>query len=152
MTQLHVVRLRKEKISESYPLIRAATQVSLKRWAAYVRLVRNKGGDAIALVDENGRIFGTAAFRTGSTLRHHQCLVVDAIAAFEVSPPGSIKRQLCEALREEAIRLGCTTLMVQAAAPRSTREDKAAAQWKELGLTLDTMTVIQQIDLTTVRW
>ena len=150
MPRLTVIPLPPERVAEAYPLIRAATHVPSERWAAYVRLTRMRGGDVLVVIDEEGRIYGTAAFRTGSTLRHPRSLMVDAIAAFEFGDAGMVKRQLCEALRKEGQARGCSTMLVQASAPRSSSCDRMSAGWKELGLTMETMTVVQEIDVTEV--
>lgn len=150
MTQLSVSTLPPDKVREAYPLIRAAAHIRPERWAAYVRLTRRRGGDVLVVTDEDGRIYGTAAFRTGSTLRHPHSLIVDAIAAFEISQFSLVKQHLCEALHREALARGCTTILVQSSAPKSALSEQRSSQWKALGLSPETMTIVQEISLAPV--
>lgn len=144
MPRLTVTSLESARIDEAYPLIRAATRVSARRWAAYVRLIRRHGGDVVVVTDGDDRIYGAAAFRRGSTLRYPRCLIVDAIAAFEVGELATIKGELCEALQGEAIARGCTAILVQTAASKATAE-RGSDQWRGLGFTPDSMTVVHEI-------
>lgn len=144
MPRLTVTSLKPGRIDEAYPLIRAATHVSARRWAAYVRLIRHRGGDVVVVTDADDRIYGTAAFRSGSTLRHPRCLMVDAIAAFEVGELATIKGELCEALQREAIARGCTAILVQTAASKPADEHRSD-QWRGLGFTPESMTVVHQL-------
>ena len=144
MPRLIVIPLTADKVSEAYPLIRAATQISLARWQAYVRLVRRRGGDVLVVSDDEGTIYGTAAFRTGSTLRHHRCLVVDAIAAFEIGQLATVKGHLCEALQREAIARSCSAILVQTTAPKAS-QDARSDQWRGLGFTPESMTIVHEL-------
>ena len=144
MSRLSVTPLTKQKVSEAYPLIRAATQISLARWQAYVRLVRRRGGDVLVVSDEKGTIYGSAAFRTSSTLRHHHCLVVDAIAAFEIGQLATVKGHLCEALQREAIARGCSAILVQTAATKASQRG-GSDQWRGLGFTPESMTIVHKL-------
>lgn len=144
MPRLTVSSLEPGRIDEAYPLIRAATRVTARRWAAYVRLIRHRGGDVVVVTDRDDRIYGTAAFRSGSTLRHPRCLIVDAIAAFEVGELATIKGELCKALQSEAIARGCTAILVQTAVSKTTAE-QGSDQWRGLGFTPESMTVVHEL-------
>lgn len=148
MPRLSVTSLTEEKVGEAYPLIRAATRITLSRWEAYVRLVRRRGGDVLVVADKDGAIYGTAAFRTGSTLRHHRCLIVDAIAAFEIGLLATVKGHLCEALQREAIARGCSAILVQTTAPRASRNG-GSDQWRGLGFTPESMTIVHELSPST---
>lgn len=146
MPRLTVNFLPDDQVGEAYPLIRAATKIGPRRWAAYVRLLRHESGNVLAVTDNTGRIYGVAAFRPGGTLRHPRSLIVDAIAAFELGREPSVKAELCRALRKEARSRGCGTILVHAAAPRDD-QDHVPTGWEKMGWSVETITVMQEISL-----
>lgn len=146
MPRLTVALLPDDRVCEAYPLIRAATKIGAKRWAAYVRLLRRENGNVLTVIDKSGRIYGVAAFRPGGTLRHPRSLIVDAIAAFELGREPSVKAELCQALRKEASARGCSTLLIQATAPRG-NQGSTPSGWEKMGWSVETITVMQEINL-----
>ena len=147
MARLSVYPLPDERVDEAYPLVRAVTKISPRRWAAYVRLLRRQLGRVLAAIDGAGNIYGVATCRSGSTLRHQNSLIVDLIAAFELGLEANVKARLCEALKAEAEARGCQTLVISASPPRALSTDLNSGDWQKLGLRVEAITVAQDIAL-----
>lgn len=145
MLRLSVYPLPDERVDEAYPLVRAVTKISPRRWAAYARLLKRQLGKVLAAIDGEGNIYGVATCRSGNTLRHQQSLIVDLIAAFELGPEANVKARLCEALKGEAEARGCKTLVISASPPRALSTDLNSGDWEKLGLRVEAITVAQDI-------
>ncbi|MHA6334046.1 hypothetical protein ACXYL9_10225 [Qipengyuania sp. CAU 1752] len=145
MAQLTGTLLPYDRLSEVYPLIRTVAGVTERRWTAFARLHNQRGGHVMIVTDQGGRVYGAAAFRSGSTLRHQNSLIVDALAAFELVEGAEVKRVLCAALRDEARARGASTLIVETKPPTSLGERLDLHCWAELGLELEGITVVQDL-------
>ncbi len=145
MTQLTSDLLANDRLDEVYPLIRTVSGITPQRWAAYGRLLKRRGGHVMVVVDQAARIYGAASFRSGSTLRHENSLIVEAMAAFELGEGGTVKRVLCSALTTEAEARGCSTLVVQTKPATSLWSDRDIRGWAELGLELESVTMVLNV-------
>lgn len=146
MPQLTVSRLDVNRLGEAYPLIRSAAHVSKERWEAFARDLFKDGGGILAVIAEDGRVHGVAAFRQAESLRHEAGLLVEVIATFELSRAARVRQALCTALEEAARERGCRSLIFTMAAdgyadPVSRRR----TSWEELGLQMETVSFVQPV-------
>jgi hypothetical protein len=147
MPKLLVSNLELERVSEAYPLIRRQAQVGPEQWEAFCRQLAQQGGGVLAVMAEDERVHGVAAYLPVTSLRHGSALRVEAIAAFELSHISRVRDVLSVALDELARQKGCDVLMVSLDAkgltsPRSRRR----RGWESLGLTAETIEFVRHLD------
>ncbi|MCL6740690.1 hypothetical protein LZ518_06030 [Sphingomonas sp. RB56-2] len=147
MPRLLVSNLELERVSEAYPLIRRTARVGPERWEAFCRQLAKQGGGVLAVLAEDRRVHGVAAYLPVASLRHGSALRVEAIAAFELSHVSLVRNVLSGALNELAREKGCEVLMVSLDAkgmssPRSRRR----LGWESLGLTAETIEFVRHLD------
>ena len=147
MPRLFVSNLELGRVSEAYPLIRRQAQVGPEQWEAFCRQLVEQGGGVLAVLAEDQRVHGVAAYLPVTSLRHGSALRVEAIAAFELSHISRVRDVLSAALDELARKKGCEVLMVSLDAkgmssPRSHRR----RGWESLGLTAETIEFVRYLD------
>ena len=147
MPRLLVSNLELGRVSEAYPLIRRQAQVGPEQWEAFCRQLVEQGGGVLAVIAEDERVHGVAAYLPVTSLRHGSALRVEAIAAFELSHISRVRDVLSVALDELARQKGCDVLMVSLDAkglssPRSRRR----RGWESLGLTAETIEFVRHLD------
>lgn len=146
MTSFTVIKLAQERLDEAYPLIRAATHIGQRRWHAYARLLAKRGGGILAVASPENRIHGVASYRGENTLRHGRALIVDAVAAFEFHSHSPIRNTLFEALKCEAQRRQCDTLVITATVPREmAAAGDSALPWLSLKFDVETITLVHKL-------
>ncbi len=146
MSSFTVIKLAPERLDEAYPLIRAATHIGQRRWHAYARLLAKCGGGILAVASPDNRIHGIASYRAENTLRHARALIVDAVAAFEFHAHSPIRNQLFEALKCEAQRRQCDTLVITATVPREmAAAGDSALPWLSLKFDVETITLVHKL-------
>ena len=147
MPRLFVSNLEPGRVSEAYPLIRRQAQVDLEQWEAFCGQLVKQGGGVLAVLAEDQRVHGVAAYLPVTSLRHGSALRVEAIAAFELSHISRVRNVLSTALDELARKKGCEALMISLDAkglssPRSRRR----RSWEALGLTAETIEFVRYLD------
>jgi hypothetical protein len=147
MPRLLVINLEPERLSEAYPLIRRQAQVGPKQWEAFCRQLAEQGGGVLAVLAEDQRVHGVAAYLPVASLRHGSALRVEAIAAFELSHVSLVRNALSAALDELARKKGCEALMISLDAkglssPRSRRR----RSWESLGLTAESIEFVRHLN------
>jgi hypothetical protein len=147
MPRLLVNDLELERVSEAYPLIRRMARVGPEQWDAFCRQLVQQGGGVLAVLAEDQRVHGVAAYLPVCSLRHGSALRVEAIAAFELSHVSRVRDALSAALDDLARKKGCEVLMVSLDAkglssPRSRRRQG----WESLGLAAETIEFVRQLD------
>ena len=146
MHRFTTCRLGADRLDEAYPLIRSAAQISRERWKAYAQGLGEQGGGVLAVLAEDGRIYGVAAYRPTRTLRHDSGLLVEVTAAFELSGSARVRKTLCAALEETARRQGCGSLIFSmAAAGYGDPASRRRISWEELGLEMETVSFVQPL-------
>jgi hypothetical protein len=147
MPRLLVSNLQLERVSEAYPLIRRQARVGPEQWETFCRQLVEQGGGVLAVMAEDERVHGVAAYLRVTSLRHGSALRVEAIAAFELSHISRVRDVLSVALDEVARQKGCDVLMVSLDAkglssPRSRRR----RGWESIGLTAETIEFVRELD------
>jgi hypothetical protein len=147
MPKLTVSNLEPGRVSEAYPLIRRQARICPQQWEDFCRQLEQQGGGVLAVIAEDERVHGVAAYLPVASLRHGSALRVEAIAAFELSHVSRIRDALSGALDELARAKGCDVLMVSLDAkglssPRSRRR----RGWEALGLTAETIEFVRRLD------
>ena len=146
MPNLQIVSLGPDRLSEAYPLVRAAAQVDAGQWQAYSQALLQDGGGILAVSAGDGCLHGLAAYREAGSLRHGRSLQVDLIVAFELSRLGPVRKALVAALETLARARGCHSLSYTLAArgnadPRS----RGRMGWEELGLEMETVGFVREL-------
>lgn len=147
MPRLFVSNLELGRVSEAYPLIRRMARVGAQQWEAFCRQLALNGGGVLAVLAEDHRVHGVAAYLPVASLRHGSALRVEAIAAFELSHVSLVRNALSAALDELARQKGCEALMISVDAkglssPRSRRR----RGWESLGLTAETIEFVRHLN------
>lgn len=147
MPRLLVSNLELGRVSEAYPLIRRMARVGPEQWEAFCRQLAEQGGGVLAVLAEDHRVHGVAAYLPVASLRHGSALRVEAIAAFELSHVSPVRTALSAALDELARQKGCEALMVSLDAkglssPRSRRR----RGWESLGLAAETIEFVRHLE------
>ena len=147
MPRLFVSNLELGRVSEAFPLIRRTARVGPQRWEAFCRQLAQQGGGVLAVLAEDHRVHGVAAYLPVASLRHGSALRVEAIAAFELSHVSLVRDALSAALDELARQKGCEALMISLDAkglssPRSRRR----RGWESLGLTAETIEFVRHLN------
>jgi hypothetical protein len=146
MPEFTVSRLGTERLGEAYPIIRSAARVSRGRWETFVHDLSTQGGDVLAVLAEDGSIHGVAAYRPTGSLRHASSLLVEVIAAFELSESGWVRKVLCAALEEAARSHGCQSLIfTMAATAYGEPNSRRRLSWEDLGLEMETVCFVQPV-------
>lgn len=146
MPQLTVSPLDVDRLGEAYPLIRSAAPVSKERWEAFARNLIHNGGGIFAVLAEDGKVHGVAAYRPTVSLRHESGLLVEVIASFELSRTASVRQALRTELEEAARGWGCKSLIfTMAAADYADPTSRRRTIWEELGLQIETVTFVQPV-------
>lgn len=139
-------RLGADRLGEAYPLIRSAARVSRERWEAFARDLCEHGGGVLAVLAEDGRVHGVAAYRQTGSLRHESGLLVEVIATFELSGAGRARKALCAGLEETARSQGCRSLIfTMAAAGYGDPSSRRRMSWEDLGLEMETVSFVQHL-------
>lgn len=147
MPRLLVSNLELERVSEAYPLIRRQARVGPEQWVAFCRQLTQQGGGVLAVLAEDHRVHGVAAYVPVASLRHGSALRVEAIAAFELSHVSLVRNALSAALDELALQKGCDALMVSLDAKGlSTPRSRRRRGWESLGLTAETIEFVRHLD------
>lgn len=145
MQDFRVESLGPDQLAQVYPLVRAATRVSLKRWEEFGRELLAGGGGVLALTAPDKCIHGAAAYRPGRNLRHEQSLDVEVIVAFDLRGDDRVRETLCRELERIAARLGCSTLNFTVAAEKAEPASSARNGLERLGLRLDTAGFVREL-------
>ncbi|MDT9599893.1 GNAT family N-acetyltransferase [Sphingosinicella rhizophila] len=146
MPQFTLSRLGVDRLGEAYPLIRSAARVSPERWEAFAHDLCEHGGGVLAVLAEDGRVHGVAAYRPTGSLRHESGFLVEVIATFELSGSGCVRKALCAALEETARSQGCRSLIfTMAAAGYGDPSSRRRLSWEDLGLEMETVSFVQQV-------
>ena len=145
MRDLTVQQLSCDRLGEAYPLIRAATHVSLERWLEFgAELLKAKGG-VIAVVAADHYVHGVAAFRPTSHLRHDKGLEVEAIVAFDLLGNDRVKDVLYAELERIGRERSCRTIYFTLEAKNAAAGSKARARLERLGLKLETAGFVREL-------
>lgn len=146
MPQFTLSRLGLDRLGEAYPLIRSAARVSRDRWEAFARDLWEQGGGMLAVLAEDGQVYGVAAYRRAGNLRHESGLLIEVIATFELSGAGRVRKALCAGLEEIARSQGCRSLIfTMAAAAYGDPASRRRLNWEDLGLEMETVSFVQQV-------
>jgi hypothetical protein len=146
MPQFTLSRLGVDRLGEAYPLIRSAARVSRERWEAFAGDLCEQGGGVLAVIAEDGRVHGVAAYRRTGSLRHESGLLIEVIATFELSGSGRARKALCAGLEETARSQGCRSLIfTMAASGYGDPSSRRRMSWEDLGLQMETVSFVQQI-------
>lgn len=146
MPKLLVSNLEPERLAEAYPLIRRLARVPPERWEAFGRQLTSQGGGVLAVLTEDRRVHGVAAYFPMASLKHGRALRVEAVAAFELGHVPLVRNVLSTALDELARTMNCDVVMVSLDAngmcsPRSRRR----RGWEALGLAAETIEFVRHV-------
>jgi hypothetical protein len=146
MPKLLVSNLDMDRVSEAYPLIRRQAQVGPEQWETFCHQLVEQGGGVLAVIAEDQRVHGVAAYLPVSSLRHGSALRVEAIAAFELSHVSLVRNALSSALDELAREKGCGVLMVSLDAKGlSSPHSRRRHGWESLGLAAETIEFVRHL-------
>ena len=142
---LIVEPLTGDRLAEAYPLVRAATRVSLARWEEFGRELLECGGGILAVTAADKCLHGVATYRQNRNLRHKQSLDVDVIVAFDLRADDRVREALCQALEKVAADLGCSTMTYTMSAKNAAVVSTAKSGLERLGLKLDTASFVREM-------
>jgi hypothetical protein len=145
MPNLTVQAIGVDRLAQVYPLIRAATRVSLDRWQDFGRALLRDGGGVLAITADDECVHGVAAYRPGPNLRHEQSLDVEVIVAFELRGEDLVRKRLCRELETIAVERGCATLNFTVDAKNAEPASSARSGFERLGLKLDTASFVREL-------
>ncbi len=145
MPDLSLSRLDEGQLALAYPLIRSAARVSLERWKTFARQLIASGGGILAVEANDGCLHGVAAFRQVGSLRFERSLQVDILVAFELSRMAPVRRTLCAGLEEIAREMGCRNIVFTTAARNAEPASAGRLSWEELGLKMETVSFVRQV-------
>jgi hypothetical protein len=132
---LDVAALAAERLDEAYPLVRSARGASAAQWRDFVTALRTAGGGLLAATAADGRIHGVAAWRPCFCLVDGNVLVVDLVAAMEISAPARVRPALCAALAFLGRERGCGALLFVKPGGRAVAPDAGSTlRWDDLEL------------------
>lgn len=130
-----VAELAAERLDEAYPLVRSARGASAAQWRDFVAALRTAGGGLLAASAADGRIHGVAAWRPCFCLVDGNVLVVDLVAAMEISAPARVRPALCAALSRLGRERACGALLFLKPGGRTIgAEAGAPLRWDDLEL------------------
>ena len=145
MPDLSLSRLDEGQLALAFPLIRSAARVSLDRWKTFARQLIASGGGILAVEADDGCLHGVAAFRQVGSLRFERSLQVEILVAFELSRMAPVRRTLCAGLEEIAREMGCRSIVFTTAARNAEPASAGRLSWEELGLKMETVSFVRQV-------
>lgn len=145
MQNFTVKSLRVDQLEQVYPLIRAATRVSLSRWKEFGRELLAGNGGVLAVTAPDKCIHGAAAYRPSRNLRHEQSLEVEVIVAFDLRGNDEVRRVLCRELERIAAGLRCNALNLTVTGKCAEPSSNVRAGLERLGLRLETASFVQEV-------
>ena len=145
MPDLTVQSVDYERLAQVYPLIRAATRVSLERWLEFGWELLQEGGGVIAIRAADNYVHGVAAYRRCRNLRHEQVLDVEVIVAFDLRGDDRIREALYRELEKIAVERGCSSLNFTVAGKSAERSSRTRSGLERLGLRLDTASFVRDL-------
>ena len=145
MQNFIVKSLRVDQLEQVYPLIRAATRVSLSRWKEFGGELLAGNGGVLAVTAPDKCIHGAAAYRPNRNLRHEQSLEVEVIVAFDFRGNDEVRTVLCRELERIAADLRCNALNLTVTGKCADPASNVRAGLERLGLRLDTASFVQEV-------
>lgn len=145
MPDLTVQSIGFHRLAQVYPLIRAATRVSLERWSEFGSDLLRQGGGVLTVMAPDKCVHGVAAYRPNRNLRHEQTLDVEVIVAFDLRGDDRVRAALCHELERIAVDLGCSALNFTVAAKSAEPESHTRSGLERLGLRLDTASFVREL-------
>ena len=136
-------------LPDVYPLVRAATRVSLDRWTEFGAELLREGGGVLAVRAPDLCIHGVAAYRPTRDLRHDRCLDVEVIVAFDLRDDDRIRKALCRELERIAKRRGCKAVNFTLSGKSADPASRTRAGLERLGLRLDTARFVREMPAVT---
>lgn len=127
MLDLHVLRLDNRQLTEAYPLVRSAARVAPACWHAFAREIIGAGGGVLGAQVDDKCLYGVAAFQPVATLRQGRALHIELLVAIELGGAAPAREALCANLAQIACKLGCESIVFDAAAGAHARS--ASASW-----------------------
>jgi len=145
MQHFTVECLGADRLERVYPLIRAATRVTLARWKEFGRELLAAGGGVLAVTAPDKCIHGAAAYRPSGNLRHERSLEVEVIVAFDLRGNDQVRALLCRELERIAAERRCNALNLTVAGKSAEPSSSVRSGLERLGHRLETANFVQEL-------
>ena len=126
MPVLHVLCLPKDELALAYPLVQSAVRVGLDQWQEFAHELIDGGGGVLGVRVDSDCLYGLAAFRPSTTLRHRRALSVELLVAIDLGRRHCVSEALLARLDEIARTRACTSMVL-------TTSTSSRESWKERG-------------------
>lgn len=136
MPVLHVLCLPKDELALAYPLVQSAVRIELAQWQEFAREMIDGGGGVLGVRMDAECLYGLAAFRPLTTLRHRRALSVELLVAVDLGRRQRVREALLSRLGEIARARACTSLVL-------TTSTSARERWKERGFVEETASLVR---------